>query len=1750
MKDTENIPSLDTLRDLFKEGEFDQAQEGVKAYLAAHPADADADSSERAKVLALGRHLDNLDTLKQIHRAVLTQDWDQAVHQIEAAIEMGLTWDIELYPLAALLESAKQRRSQMANRKAQSLCRQAEEAEKKRELDRARDLYEQAIAVPHLDPSFQAQLRDRLDALHTDARVILTTVPTMMQPDALMKQLVDTILEKSRPQVAEAVRLCAVPFYFNLGLLSALRDSDDGLDEKILARMARFSFIHQDDRGHYTFSQDVRHYLLSEWDKDREGFVEANRRAQSYFLQELGAEFLGSDVADALVQPGQAALLRVLTGVSPEVGELVQSYLYHTLAVDGDAGIVLLRQLFHAADEAHRLALAERYLEIANEQRAYLDPGQRAHVDFMRGLLDQLQGRWEASRNLFERMLSREGLPTMLQARVRRALGNTLIEQEQWVEAIALFKVALQDFEAGGDALESALTMLSMGRAHLDLALNTWGGGETFRLGRSWSDRMRDLVTLFSRSPITTYLMSRLGVRALLPVILRIGRDMDWPIARLFATAARWFSRADTILRQLDDQEGLGRVEENLAWLYLSIGHFKRAEAIYHRLLAREGVALGEYRAARARLGLAQALMHRGHLTQARELLERIQPIFVAYQHTERTAQTHTALAQTYALEGQPGQAVPHYQQAVQLYQQIGDDTNVTEVVEQMRLLRDQPQTDEAVRQSIEVAASQVTHRHYPTHFSLSLLQMFRLLALIGLISVVLFSLLTSIRIESGTDFGVSEALLSSRQNTASPFEPIIELDLEPQLQPSFEIDFGLYLILIALVVYLVLYTVLGLWLTMRTSLRTLQEGQRFDIVIDPEGVGRGTEDLPGSLKIKWEQVAAILRSDRGLFRKPIAIFSRFALFGEQGAVVVDGQTRRYLSARDFILERLHRPSVQPTRPEGEPTSQSIPTYEFGFSIFCSHSGRLFAGTLVFILAFILTAKIAPEIVITHLGPLPYSLADLYSISYLGLLIPAGWRLALQPLRERLFLKPNTRRVWLVGLVGLLLAVFTFVDSLWLRLPIGRPNVAPGLFAAFLVGLAAYWVLTTQRWEHMPFRRGDYVYSFPVRLASGVVALVVILLALGFVVREVGAYHYLALANYNRQQAAEEAEDARAREPYEKALSFYDQALNWVGDDADVYHSRGAMLAQLDRYAEAVESIQQAISLNPGKMAYVESLAITYEKWAQAHQEAGDEEGARKYYELARDNYNLVLKEYSEDSVAAINLYLLRAGAYSQLGEYHAKKAKQEDTAGNLSLASASRQAAIENYEAAYADYAHVVELVPDNVEALVGLGWMEYKLAKFEGDLEKRRTSLALALAYFEQAAAADPEQLSIWTGQGLAHFAIGETFLWGNGFTPCSRREGNPRTPQEAQIYQEENLQALAAFEQATDLAPDNVGLYNVRGRIRFVLLSCPDMDNEELFLAAIDDYSQTIALEPDNPEWYDVRGHLYYNLGPEYYPQTIADFEDALSLKPDVGLYLTLGNLHFIQGEMDQAVQAYGSAIELAAPEAAKGGFVSLEILDRVVRARPDWSLAYYNRGYQRYWQQRDNEKAAADLRRATELDPNHYGSQLLLGWLVYLSGDYRDSAEISRVAAALDPTEPLAYFNRGVALVALGDAEEAWRAYEEGIAAANALTAEGVAISRYSEAIGDLEAVAQDPAGIGDALRARLSFKKALIYIKLGREDQAQSTYGDGIVVADTLTDEETRRSLYDEAIADLQALDTDPTSIVAELVTQLELARDR
>lgn len=87
-----------------------------------------------------------------------------------------------------------------------------------------------------------------------------------------------------------------------------------------------------------------------------------------------------------------------------------------------------------------------------------------------------------------------------------------------------------------------------------------------------------------------------------------------------------------------------------------------------------------------------------------------------------------------------------------------------------------------------------------------------------------------------------------------------------------------------------------------------------------------------------------------------------------------------------------------------------------------------------------------------------------------------------------------------------------------------------------------------------------------------------------------------------------------------------------------------------------------------------------------------------------------------------------------------------------------------------------------------------------------------------------------------------------------------------------------------------------------------------------AAIMDYSAAIKEMPDSPELHNGRGDIYRKM--ENYRQAIADYDEVIALRPNVGAgYTARARAHKLNGDAAAAESDLAEAARLAAVPAAK-------------------------------------------------------------------------------------------------------------------------------------------------------------------------------------------------------------------------------------
>jgi len=257
-------------------------------------------------------------------------------------------------------------------------------------------------------------------------------------------------------------------------------------------------------------------------------------------------------------------------------------------------------------------------------------------------------------------------------------------------------------------------------------------------------------------------------------------------------------------------------------------------------------------------------------------------------------------------------------------------------------------------------------------------------------------------------------------------------------------------------------------------------------------------------------------------------------------------------------------------------------------------------------------------------------------------------------------------------------------------------------------------------------------------------------------------------------------------------------------------------------------------------------------------------------------------------------------------------------------------------------------------------------------------------------------------------------------------------------AKFLQRNYAGAIADFDRAIELNPDDADAYNYRGGVKFI---------QGDYHGAIADFDKAIKLDPDNTKAYTFRGGAKGDLGD--HDGSIADFDRAIELTPDdAEAYYNRGNAKSELGDHKGAITDFDRAIELTPDYAnayynrgnAKRDLVDLRgaIADysRAIELNPEDAEAYYYRGNAKS-ELGDHKGAIADYGWAIEFGPDFAGAYSNRGIAKSNLGDHDSAKADFDRAIELDPSYAEAYNNRGVAKSKLGDHEGAIEDYARAI-----------------------------------------------------------------------------------------------------------------
>ena len=1342
-------------------------------------------------------------------------------------------------------------------------------------------------------------------------------------------QILYQMLEDTHPKMVEALYQASVSPWYDLPFFTAVRAEDDGRNEALLPRLLRYSFIIPLDNSDnssslYSVRPDERDWLQRHWiASDADAFRAAHQRAYNY----------------RHAHPDEA---------NPDAH--AQSELYHLFFADYDAAIERLIDLFRIYFTERRLTAMERLIETAEHAQTYLQLLNQANLHDLDNLLihlnmrlAQLRGQWRDSLGPLRDLLEDPQLSRDLAPYIVRAYGLALSQIGQYVQAIEQLKFALTEFEQRTATAnnpshilraEQGYTMIALGDAYVALASQARGYSQNVTaqaFGRF--QFLGNLLNFFISLPLVFFLTFYLGYRAWLPQFWPIYGNLDWIIARLFATAARYYKKADPLLEgdglhnQQPNQDDLINLEyipkqeavfadEKLARLYMQMGAYHEARQLFDYLLSEDEAPLGEFRRASVRVGLAQSLVQLGEYSLARAELEQAMTVLEFYEEPELQAVARTMLGQTLLAENSTTAddgasttaAIYHLYEAMQLHEAQGQSAKATEISEYLLTIATDADYGLTADQQEDArqTADTLTKRHYPMPYRNSVTILFRRFVLILLAVIVFFLMpMSTIKLDISTStvpqitFQASPLLDPSNADfTPDLMQGVTALNLAEPPNPDVLVILGAQLFF----GYILLSTTLGLLAMLFTPLRQVQQAGEAQVIrLDKHGIRVGHGWTQNS--ISWADATRYIQADVRLLKGGLPDSSYSVVQAGSRTITIDGNTAWYASLRDRIASQLPAAAEQ---------------VSLSHTLVRSRMGLAFVITAVLLLTISLMGSFTPHLMpIDWLGP--YSLADLYPFIYLGFFIPMGWWYIVQPLHKRWRVEPATAPVYWAGGIGLLLAIARLSTQFrpWFTIP----DIYPDLLIAGLV--AASGIIIWRARDH----QGIPVRAQWLRWGSAVIGSIICLFMLAHVGQAVLAYHFLIAGNHFQTQALSQpnspAQEKASLAAYQRSLNISERKLLGLIDThvpvaykwgiprpsnflwLQAKNGQAAMAAQMGDYQTAVADYSELLKYTDDPAKVYVSRAIAYQGWAAASETetaAPDDEGFNEQEDFnikAIADYNTAIQLDGDNA----DYYLWRGVAYHSLGNSEQAQTDYEDA---LAIPEANDAEPLN---------------AQGESQALTGLGWIEYSNGNYEESLD-----------FFEDASTVDPNSAAAPVGQGYAYYSLRQydealavwqtavdqdsdnpvlytsigTLYWRIGTlgSNYNKLSGSDRCDQEFLTDEQKNQSAerletsISYFEQSLTLPQqsneDLAFTHRTIAQVQSLLKDCPGYEPAAVLQEVITSYDRAIELDPTNPLYWHNKARFSYsmwrNLPPDTGPAArewlftgLADNETALSLNP---------------------------------------------------------------------------------------------------------------------------------------------------------------------------------------------------------------------------------------------------------------------------
>jgi tetratricopeptide (TPR) repeat protein len=1361
--------------------------------------------------------------------------------------------------------------------------------------------------------------------------------PPIPDMAAFNAQLLHQIVEQAPRLLKEGLFLAAIPYGYNVALLTALRQREDEKDARLVERLAEYSFITSLTNAPSGMSHAVhsgeRELLQAQWLKEDAGaYRTAHERALTFWRETPPA------TTDPFIP--------------------TQNIVYHELIAAPEAGIETLITAFRDYSTARRLAAIDRLLVTVEEADQRLDelndpihPRLLDTLAYLRARLDQLRGNWQRAKLALDPLVQRQ-TSARLHPFVLRAYGLSLVQMGQYVEAMDYLEQGLKALKQRDEGKEElGFTMLALGDANVQLAAAARGYFADPQPPQTPVESAQRYLPLLP-IPLMIYLSLR-GLNFWHPDSWPAMKSQDWIIARLFGRGAKWYRAADKLLESDSRRSVWGQADEKLAWLYLNMGDARQALPRFQGLLT--DTHIEEFQRASSQLGLAESYWQLGRVEEAERLANEALPLVEAYEATDLSALGEELLGKIAARKADYATAITRFGRALRFYQRNGDLVNATAMAEEMERLATYPEASlrATAQDALNTANVILPIRRYPARFQHQLLQYFQWgMVVIGLLLLFLMPML-AIRVQQGSflqysiGFETQPPLQAGTGIIPLAAEPSFDAGIIPNVVPDTALNVVFWLVLFLLV----LYTLVGIYLIVQTRFSSVQAAtQAQTLAVSATGITSGDEE-----PLKWQEISHVLQAETTFNANPIPIASTTVFTDGQRRIYLKGSTAFYEPLRTRLLQRI---------------PATVKPQQLNSAVFPSRMAVLYLICLglILLLAFASTQRVLAVALSRDLSPLPYSILDLYPFLYLGLVIPPVWWIAVQPLRVLATLRDHWRAAGLV--VGGILLTLVIRESLWFRTWFLQPNlfayVAAGLMGgALVVAVIRAWRLALPGdVDRKPILTASgkplVIGDSRAKLIDGALALfavAVVLFSAWSAVRTLVSYHLVqegdvALLEYDTRtrcsssttlnlnddpdditaQKEECPDDPRLLE----AVAKYESALDWQPDNSLAVRGLGAAHIQRQEFELALEDFTRLIQLDPTNGYYYADRAVAYAVRSRFALLQGEEVDSGRYHGFAIVDFDNAIEAEPYTS----EFYLWRGSAYHAINLFDNARADyttahklsrgdprpltnlgwlafqqgqffktEADQTPNDPETPELREAAFTEFDNARAFFQQAIANSPfPSADLHFALGYSHYELGEslqqrlnqWEGD--ERAAALERMIGHYQEAldewddgVRLAPDSATGYNLRATAYWRMGTLYPNGTRGDICA--DGNVPTSLKAE-KETRLLQALADYVSAGELNPTDDFNFRTQGQIHFLLRSCPGQDAEDQLKLSIENYTQALTINPDAVPYLQFRPRITFSLYVgsfqnrpervvEFHPYALTacnDYQRLLALAPD--------------------------------------------------------------------------------------------------------------------------------------------------------------------------------------------------------------------------------------------------------------------------